>query len=122
MHEFLLPTLYTLSGISFYATLHHGLIGIRRPIEQMQLLFALICLSISLYILTKTWAYKAVTVHELVEVRRWEVVLVCILFYLLPSRSPIYRHGFTQIAHGIGNILGIHANNLLVTALRHSIC
>lgn len=85
MHELLLPTLYTLSGISLYAALHHGFIGMRRPIEKMHLLFALMCLTVSLYILTKAWAYKAVTVQELVEVRRWEVVLVCILFYLLPS-------------------------------------
>lgn len=84
MHEFLLPTLYTLSGISLYAALHHGLIGARRPAELLHILFALLCLTISFYIFIKAWGYQATTPQELVEVRRWEVVIVCILFFLLP--------------------------------------
>ncbi len=85
MHEFLLPSLYTLSGISLYAALHHGLIGIRRPFEQTHILFSLLCLFVSFYILTKALGYKALTAQQLVEVRRGEVMLVCILFYLLPT-------------------------------------
>jgi hypothetical protein len=59
MNNFLLHTLYMLSGVCACAALHHGFIAWRRPVDRMHLLFAATCLAIALYVIVKALGYQA---------------------------------------------------------------
>lgn len=76
--------MYGVAGVSLYAMMLHGLIALRRPVDRVHLLFALICLTVALYVLAKAGAYNATTVDELVEMRRWETAWAMIVMAILP--------------------------------------
>jgi PAS domain S-box-containing protein len=80
MNNFLLNTLYMLSGVCACAALHHGFIAWRRPVDRMHLLFAATCLAIALYVIVKALGYQAGTAEAVVEMRRWEVTTATLLF------------------------------------------
>jgi PAS domain S-box-containing protein len=83
MHGILLPCLYILCGISLYAALHHGLFALRRPVERVHLLFAMLCLTVAIFIFCRAWAYQSTSSLELVNARRWEVYSACAIFTAL---------------------------------------
>jgi len=83
MNNFLLHALYVLAGVCACAALHHGFIAWRRPLDRMHLLFAATCLAVALYVIVKALGYQAGTAEAVVEMRRWEVTTVTLLFPLL---------------------------------------
>ena len=84
MSGILIPTLYAMSGVCAYAALHQGLAVLRRRVNRIHLLFAVLCLLVTAFILVKAGAYQAQTPQELVVLRRWEVSAGCIFFSLFP--------------------------------------
>ncbi len=82
-NDMLLITLSVLAGVCLYAAIHHLWIA-RYLSDRTHLLFALLCLMVTFYVLAKTGAYRAVTAAELVSRRRWEISLGCAIFGLLP--------------------------------------
>jgi PAS domain S-box-containing protein len=84
MSGILIPTLYVMSGICAYAALHHGLAALRRRANRIHLLFVLLSLLVTAFILAKASAYQAQTAQELVAMRKWEISFVCIFFALFP--------------------------------------
>jgi len=84
MSGILIPTLYAMSGICVFAALHHRFAVFRRRVNHIHLLFALLCLLLAAFILTKAGAYQAETSQALVGMRRWEVSFICLFFSLLP--------------------------------------
>jgi PAS domain S-box-containing protein len=79
----LLTTLYVLAGVCLYAAIHHLWIA-RNLSDRTHWLFALLCLTVTSYVLVKAGAYRAATATELVTLRRWEVSLGIVTIGLLP--------------------------------------
>ncbi|MBT9611917.1 MAG: PAS domain-containing protein [Burkholderiales bacterium] len=77
MKEILVPALYVMSGVCAYTALHHGLAVLRRRVNRIHLLFALMSLLTAALIMARAGAYGAHTVSELVAMRRWEIVFLC---------------------------------------------
>jgi two-component system sensor kinase FixL len=84
MNGILVPTLYGVSGMCGYAALHHGFIARRRPVDRTHLLFALLCLTVSLYVIAKADAYHADSVQSLIALRRSEGTWAMVFFAVLP--------------------------------------
>jgi len=84
MSTLLIPTLHIMSGICAFAAMHHSLAAIRRRVNRIHNLFALLCLVIMALLLAKAGAYQAHTVPELVALRKWEGSAVCLFFMLFP--------------------------------------
>ena len=84
MSGIFLPTLYVISGIYAYSALHHGLSVLRRQVNRIHLLFALLCLLAAALTLARAGAYRAQTAHTLVEMRRWEVLAGSLFLSLFP--------------------------------------
>jgi len=84
MSTLLIPTLHVMSGICAFAAMHHSLAAIRRRVNRIHNLFALLCLVIMALLLAKAGAYQAHTVPELVALRKWEGSAVCLFFMLFP--------------------------------------
>lgn len=84
MNTFLLTTLGLLAGVCLFAAVHHFWIGIRRPVQSMHLLFALLCVIAMCYVLTKIGAYQVTTAAELVSLRRTEFLFAAVFFGVLP--------------------------------------
>ena len=84
MTGILIPFLYGLAGVSFYAGLHHLLVGWRRPVARTHLMFAFLCLMVALLIVAKAYVYRAETAQTLVTMRRWEVACGLLFFSVLP--------------------------------------
>ncbi len=84
MSGIFIPTLYAMSGVCIFAALHHGFAVMRRRVNRIHLLFALLCLLLTAIILTKAGAYQAETSLALVGIRRWEVSFICLFFSLFP--------------------------------------
>lgn len=78
MNAILVPVLYGLAGICAYATLHHCLIALRRPVDLTNLLFAALCVWIALYVIAGAGAYQSETAQELVAVRRWQLLFAAL--------------------------------------------
>jgi PAS domain S-box-containing protein len=79
----LLTTLYVLAGVCLYAAIHHLWIA-HHLSDRTHLLFALLCLTVTSYVLVKAGTYRAETAVELVMMRRWEVSLGIVIIGLLP--------------------------------------
>lgn len=114
MNSVLIPLLYGLTGISAYAAVHHAVIGWRRP-ERTHLLFALLCATVTAYVLAKTIAYQADTARELVDARRVEVAFAAIVFAVLPWFARAYTG---QRALWLPTALGLLMMTVLVANLR----
>jgi PAS domain S-box-containing protein len=84
MSGILVPTLYVVSGVCAFAALHHGLAVMRRRVNRIHLIFAVLSLSIMALILAKAGAYQVQTGQELVALRKWEVSAICLFFALFP--------------------------------------
>lgn len=84
MDSILLHTLYVLSGICAYAGLHHAYVGWRHPVDRAHLLFALMCLTIAVYVVAKAGAYESVSAELLVNRRRWELSFAMAFFVIFP--------------------------------------
>ncbi|MDP2827256.1 MAG: ATP-binding protein [Sulfuricellaceae bacterium] len=76
--------LYVMSGVCAFAALHHGLAVLRRRVNRIHLLFALLALAIMGLVLARAGAYQAQTAEALVAMRKWEVAAVCVFFSLFP--------------------------------------
>ena len=84
MDSIFISSLYILSGVCLFSSIHHGLIAFRFSETRSHSLFALLCLSLTLYIITKAGAYQAESPHDLVLLRRWEASFLTIFLGLLP--------------------------------------
>jgi len=79
-----ITALTIMSGICAFAALHHGLAAVRRRVNRIHLLFALLSLAIMGLVLARAGAYQAQTVATLVMLRKWEVSSVCLFFAIFP--------------------------------------
>ena len=77
MSEILVPALYVMSGVCACTALHHGLAVMRRRVNRIHLLFALMSLLTAALIMARAGAYGAHSVAELVTMRRWEIAIFC---------------------------------------------
>lgn len=84
MSGIFLPTLYVISGIYAYSALHHVLSVLRRQLNRIHLLFALLCLLAAALTLARAGAYQAQTAQTLAEMRRWEVLAGSLFLSLFP--------------------------------------
>jgi PAS domain S-box-containing protein len=84
MSAILVPTLYVMSGVCAFAALHHGLAAMRRRVNRIHILFAMLSLSIAVLVLAKAGAYQAQTIRELIAMRKWEISAVCVFFGFFP--------------------------------------
>lgn len=82
MNGIFLPSLYVISGVCVFAALHHGLAAMRRRVNRIHILFSLMSAVIAGYVMVRAGGYTSETAAELVTMRRWEVVFVCIFFVL----------------------------------------
>ena len=73
-----------MSGICAFAAVHHSLAAMRRRVNRIHNLFAVLCVAIMALLLAKAAAYQAQTVAELVALRKWEGSAVCVFFVLFP--------------------------------------
>ncbi len=107
----LLITLSVLAGVCLYAAIHHLWMA-RRLSDRTHLLFALLCLMVTFYVLAKTGAYRAVTAAELVSRRRWEISLGHLSLGLLSWFVAAYADSRSRVLPTVLSIFAI----LLVTA------
>lgn len=84
MDSIFLHTLYVLSGICAYAGLHHAYVGWRHPVDRAHLLFALMCLTIAVYVVAKAGAYESDGAGLLVNRRRLELSFAMAFFVIFP--------------------------------------
>ncbi|MDM0019303.1 sensor histidine kinase [Variovorax saccharolyticus] len=84
MSAFLVLTLSVLTGVIAYAALHNGVIGLQRPVHRPHLLFACLCVTITVYVSAKTGAYRAESATQLVAMRRLELSASTVFTGLLP--------------------------------------
>lgn len=84
MNKLVILTLWFLSGISAYAAITHFLIGVYRPLNRLHLLFAGMCISVSLLTLTNYFVYQATDVHDYVAMLRLNLSCVIVLLIFLP--------------------------------------
>lgn len=80
----LLFTLAALVGVCLYAAIQHLWIGVYRPRSMPNLLFALLSVCVSLYVLAKLCAYQASSADDLVTMRRWEGIFATVTIGVLP--------------------------------------
>ena len=116
MNEVLIPLLYGLAGICFYAGLHHFMVEWRASAGRAHLVFAFLCLMAALYVLAKTGVYRAESAQELVTMRRWEVSCGLVFFAVLPwfigEYTGIRPRGFLAALSGLFMVVFV-ANLLL---------
>lgn len=84
MNQILIPLLYGLAGICAFAAMHHCIISWRLPVKRTHLLYAAMCLAITLYVIAKAGAYQTETAQALVSMRRREIVFAAMFFMLFP--------------------------------------
>lgn len=84
MDSLLLHTLYVLSGVCAYAGFHHAHVGWRHPLDRTHLLFALMCVTIAMYVVAKAGAYESGSAEALVHRRRWELSFAIAFFVAYP--------------------------------------
>jgi PAS domain S-box-containing protein len=84
MSAIFIPTLYVMSGICAFAALHHGLAAMRRRVNRIHILFAVLSLLVMVLILAKAGAYQAQAAQALVALRKWEISAIAIFFALFP--------------------------------------
>jgi PAS domain S-box-containing protein len=116
MSGFLIPLLYALAGVCAYAALHHGLIARHRPVDYIHVLFALLCILVSVYIAAKAGAYQAESASALVTMRRWELGLGALVLGVFPWFVGLYtgwRPSWLLIALSSGMLVAMAANLLL---------
>lgn len=75
-------TLCALAGLSGYASLHHAVIGLQRPVNRIHLLF--VCAAVTLYVVAKVSGYRADSAAHLVSARRLEVATALVIGGLMP--------------------------------------
>jgi diguanylate cyclase (GGDEF)-like protein/PAS domain S-box-containing protein len=90
MDEILTTALAILSGVCLYAAVQHTWVGLRRPPQRAHLLFALLSLAVSLYVLAKLGAYRADSVQTLVDMRRAEFSFIVLIFSALSWFAAAY--------------------------------
>ena len=78
MIEILTPTAYIFTGISLYAFITHIQVGLQQPFNQRHLLFALMCLSSSLYTPSNLQALSATSIEEFVQAYKLNIELFSI--------------------------------------------
>lgn len=84
MSEILVLTLCALAGVIAYAALHNAIVGLQRPVHRTHLLFAVICVAITVYVGAKAGAYRAETAASLVALRRLEIGASIVFTAVLP--------------------------------------
>ncbi len=84
MNNSLVIILYLFAGIAVHGAIHHGLRAWRKPVDATGALFALLCLLVVGYVVTKAGVYQAETVEALVARRRWELSFGVLFFAVLP--------------------------------------
>jgi signal transduction histidine kinase len=84
MNDFLTPTLFFVAGISLFSAMSHLFIALSKKRETLHLLFGLASLMSFGFIVVRAAAYNAPGVEELIELRRLDVMFVCLfgLFYV----------------------------------------
>lgn len=73
MHDLTLVLSYVLGGICVYAAVTHGAVGWRRPRDAVQLVFALLCLSIAGLVVASSIAARAGEPVAFLAANRWSV-------------------------------------------------
>ncbi len=81
-----------LAGVCLYSAVHHFWVGARRPRHPVHLLFALLSLAVTLYVLAKLGAYQSETVDEFVAMRRAETGLAVVALGVLPWFVAAYTN------------------------------
>ena len=105
MTDILIPLLYVLAGVNFYAGLHHLLVGWRGPAGRTHLIFAFLCLMVGLFLVAKAGVYRAESPHALVAMRRWEISCGLAFFASLPwfvaEYTGVRPRGFLAALSGL---------------------
>lgn len=94
------PLLFGIAGLCISSALHHGLLSRRRPEGPTHLAFALLCVMVGGYIVTKALGYHAGSSEELVTIRRWEAILIGLVLIVFP--------------HFVGHYTGVRPRWLLL--------
>ncbi|MDM0035889.1 ATP-binding protein [Variovorax sp. J22P271] len=92
MSGILVSTLCALAGVIAYAALHNGIVGLQRPVHRTHLLFAVLCVTITVYVGAKAGAYGAETAAALVAMRRLELGASMVFAGVLPWFVGAYLH------------------------------
>lgn len=90
LNGILLTSLAMLVGVCFYTAIQHLWIGFRSPERRVYVVFGLLSFIVSLYVFSKLSAYRAVSVEELVSLRRWELGFAMLTLGVLPWFAEAY--------------------------------
>ena len=90
MHGIIVPTLYLLSGVCAYASLTHLGIGLRRPVDHIQIVFGFICLLILPMALSYIQALQAEDVGRFAIALKCNIASSIVLLALLPWFVALY--------------------------------
>ncbi|MBI3776986.1 MAG: GHKL domain-containing protein [Gammaproteobacteria bacterium] len=90
LNGILLTSLAMLVGMCICTAVHHLWIGIRSPERLVYVVFGLLSFVVSLYVFSKLSAYRAVSVEELVAMRRWEIGFAMVFLGVLPWFAAAY--------------------------------
>jgi diguanylate cyclase (GGDEF)-like protein/PAS domain S-box-containing protein len=90
MHGIVIPSLYLLAGIMVYATVHHLTIALSPPRQNMQLIFACMCLLAVPFAISHAQILQATNTAEFVLALKWNLASLILFFILLPWFAALY--------------------------------
>lgn len=90
MHSLAIPSLYLLAGISAYAALFHLIIGLRRPFDHTNLVFASMCLAIVVYAILNASTMQAADLARFVLSLKWNISVIIVFLGLFPWFIALY--------------------------------
>lgn len=96
MNELMITSLYVLAGICVYAAFRHFSIGLYRPYNRTQLLFAALCLLIVLFAVFHAWSLEANDVPEFVRALKWSLSIPFLFFALFPWFFALYTGNYPR--------------------------
>jgi diguanylate cyclase (GGDEF)-like protein len=116
VNEIFTTSLAILAGLCLYAALYHLWMGWRRPPDHVHLLFGLLSLVVTAYVLAKLGSYRADTAQELVAMRRLVVACAAMILGLLPWFAAAYSGEARRaplIALSLASVVLFAANQIL---------
>jgi diguanylate cyclase (GGDEF)-like protein/PAS domain S-box-containing protein len=89
-------SLFFLAGLCGFAALNHLFIAVRRPLDRVHLLFAVMCLLTAVFALSHVKTLTAATVAEYLPALRWNLSVVIVFLALFPWFIAEYTGTFPQ--------------------------
>jgi diguanylate cyclase (GGDEF)-like protein/PAS domain S-box-containing protein len=84
VYEIVIPSLYWLTGILSFATVHHLLAALNPPRDRVQLLFSGITFLSVFFALSFVSTLQAVDIVEYIHALRWNIAVIFLLMLLFP--------------------------------------